>query len=539
MKRRDFFKYTAPVVALPVFINGMPFQSIAGSPLMKSLMMSTLDRVLVIVQMQGGNDGLNTVIPVDKYTYLSRGSGQGGRSGILIPETQTLKLERGGSNLFPATNLNPGLTPFKDMFTDEQLAIVQGVGYPNPDFSHFRATDIWMSGTDSNVFSKSGWLGRYMDEDYHNYTTTLPNDPVAIAIGSQIPLMFTGDSFSYGMAISNPAAGGFITGNNDAAPNDLYGYELENIRSVIDLTNNFSGKVKDAYNAGTNSVTYPVNNYLGNQLKTVARLLSGGLETKVFVVTVGGFDTHAAQVDQQQSLLNSMSLAIRTFQQDLAGMSVGGQTLDEKVIGMTFSEFGRTIKSNATNGTDHGTSAPVFLFGKPINSTVFGDSPRIFNTVTGTMDADLELKFDFRTVYGSILHEWFEVPTTDINDSFGKTFNDGTSGTQNVYDGGLHCNLPILKTSPPLMPAAGISEQLREMNRLSVHPNPSHGLVNIDAENVEVNTVQVTNLQGQVVLLKEYTEGRRAVQLQVDQLPKGSYFISVNDGQKLSKLIVE
>lgn len=541
MKRRDFIKTTGAVMSAPILLNGLPVSAITNSSLVSALASSPTDRVLVFVQMQGGNDGLNMVLPIDKYNYLSATGQNGGRQEILIPDTAGLKFIRGGVDQYTNTRLHPAMGSFASQYSLDKLCVVQGAGYANQSFSHFRSTDIWMSGSDPSVIEDSGWVGRKLDNENPNYGTSLPHDPLALTIGSVSPNLFQGQNYNMGVAIQNPTSSGGISSNNvDTAPNSIYGFELDYVRTVALQTNSFYTNVQAAYNAGTNISTYP-NNYFANQLKTVARLLNGGIQTKFFLVTIGGFDTHDGQVDvanhsigQHANILGMLADGIAAFQDDISQLSDpnGSGPIEDRVIGMTFSEFGRTIKANTTSGTDHGTSAPLFLFGQDINPIVLGQNPEVYDTANAKMKSDLEVQFDFRSIYASILHQWFNIATADVNNYFGKSFNDGTNPGQNIYDGGLHCNLPILKPGGNWSPTTGVDAYVNSQRISNQYPNPVSDVLTITfVSSGEELELSVYNSLGQEVkhLSKAfYPSGDQNVSIPVNDLPKGNYAYSLS-----------
>lgn len=408
MKRREFIKSAAPFAVLPAFLNGMTIRAFAKAPGLEALLRSYVetDHVLVLIQLNGGNDGLNTVIPLDQYTNLSKA-----RASVLIPESKVLKLDG-----LDGTGLHPAMSHLRNRYNDGEIAIVQSVGYPNPDFSHFRSTDIWMSGSDSNQVLSSGWVGRYLTEEYPNYPVGYPNetmpDPLAIQIGSIVSPVCQGLSVNMGLAISDPSAFyQLITGEFDPVPDTRAGKELTYVRTVADQTNEYAKVVKAASEKATNKSTlYPAarQNQLADQLKIVAQLIAGGLKTRVYVVSLGGFDTHANQVDitggnengAHATLLGRVSEAVNAFMDDCKLLGIS-----DRVTGMTFSEFGRRIISNFSYGTDHGTAAPMFLFGSKVKSGMLGTNPEI--PANATAQTNLPMQYDFRSVYASVLKDWF------------------------------------------------------------------------------------------------------------------------------------
>lgn len=413
MKRRDFLKKSIPAATLiPAVLDGYSVRAFTGhSTLMQSLLLppTDTDHVLVIVQLNGGNDGLNTVIPVSTY-----GDYYNARTNIAIPQNKILPLDN-----YSLSGLHPSMTGLQAMYNEGKLAILQAVGYPSPNFSHFRATDIWMSGSDSSTVLTTGWAGRYLNVEYPNYPDGYPNnsmpDPLAIQIGSVTSLTCQGPVVNMGMSITDPTSFyNLVNGIPDPAPNSPMGYELSYIRDVANHTNQYAQRVKTAATAVTQQAAYPANNSLADQLKIVARLIKGGLKTRIYMVSYGGFDTHASQVvttdtttGVHANLLSNVSNAIKAFTDDLYYLGV-----QDRVIGMTFSEFGRRIKSNASGGTDHGAAAPMFIFGKNVTRGVFGTNPAIPTTVT--VNDNIPFQYEFRSVYASILQNWFCVQQTDL-----------------------------------------------------------------------------------------------------------------------------
>lgn len=361
-------------------------------------------RVLVVVRLDGGNDGLNTVIPLDRLDSLARA-----RANILIPESKLLRLTE-------TTALHPAMPGLHKLYQDGDLRIVQSVGYPNHNQSHFRSTDIWFTGSDSNQVLESGVLGRYLDTRFPGFPSGYPNEdqphPPAIQIGSTLLTLLQGKDAGMGMAISDPSRVYALQPDGiDAAPDTPAGHELEFIRQMASQTRQYGDAVKAAMAKGANrSDLYPATgNRLADQLKAVARLVAGELETPVYVVSMGGFDTHSGQVEQSDTaagghanLLRQLSEAVAAFVDDLRLLG-----LRDRVVGITVSEFGRRILSNASLGTDHGTAAPMFVFGKPVAGGIAGTSPDIPSAATAR--DNVPMQFDFRSVYATLLADWMQV----------------------------------------------------------------------------------------------------------------------------------
>jgi len=405
MKRRDFFKNTIPIV-LPALVNGFSLRAWASAPLLFPPTRGPgEDRVLVLIQLSGGNDGLNTVIPLEYYAAYQKA-----RPNIAIPEEKVLRLEG-----LEGTGLHPAMPEMQQLFGEGKLAILQGIGYPQPNFSHFRATDIWLTGADAGQIIPTGWAGRYLDLSYPRWPQDYPNpgmpDPLAIQIGSLVSPALQGPTLTMGMAISNPNSFYELIADKSAtASNTRAGEQLSYIREMAIKTDQYAGVIKRAAQRVTRqSDKYPATgkNPLADQLKIVARLIAGGLKTRFYLVNMGGFDTHAKQVEtadvttgNHAKLLARLSEAIHVFQDDLAFLQV-----DNKVVGMTFSEFGRRIQSNASGGTDHGAAAPVFVFGTAVQGGVIGTNPVWPDKLT--VNDNISMQYDFRAVYNSLLEKWF------------------------------------------------------------------------------------------------------------------------------------
>ncbi|MEO6189878.1 MAG: hypothetical protein ABIO44_05400, partial [Saprospiraceae bacterium] len=285
MKRRQFIQ------AVPVAVGGMTVTAYASSPMLKALSASLYDtdRVLVVVQLNGGNDGLNTVFPLDQYDELYKF-----RDNMLMPQNQILSL--GGAN--SATGIHPAMQRFKEMYDDKKLAVIQSVGYPSFSFSHFRASDIWVSGSDANEDLNSGWLGRYVNYEYPNYPAGFPNptmpDPPAIRIGSNVGLGLQNNNLNMGISINNTKDPLNLTGNiyRDPVTPDCQGKEMAYLREIQRQTDKFGDAVAAGDAKGKNlSTLYPTGNSLADALKIVAKLISGGLKTRIYWVNMGGFDT--------------------------------------------------------------------------------------------------------------------------------------------------------------------------------------------------------------------------------------------------------
>lgn len=523
MKRRNFLKYSSAAAAWAGFqMNGFSINPAPQLPFLKALAAggNANDRVLVLIQLNGGNDGINTLLPLDQYDNLANL-----RSNVLLPANSALSLNGTITN-----GLHPAMTHFRNMYNDGLVSIVQNVGYPNQDYSHFRSTDIWMSASDSDQLLETGWAGRYLQSQHPLFPEGYPGpdnpDPLAIQIGSVVSLALMGNTVPMGMAISDPTAYyQFVNDVVEAAPNTPYGDELEFIRLVSQQAQVYYQSIKNAADAGQNlSALYPAagDNYLADQLRIVAQLIDGGLKTPVYIVSIDGFDTHSEQVDGtfgnaegvHANLLRQVSEAVGAFQDDLKLLGV-----DERVAGMTFSEFGRTIASNASLGTDHGAAAPLFVFGKNVIPGIIGDNPQIpDNPFTS---ADLPMQHDFRSVYASALQDWF-----------------GIANPESI----LNYDFPIL----PIFKAASSGTTVVDNTRIeaSNFPNPFHGSTTFtfttDGGKVAIQLLDMSGRVLQTIVEENYPAGTHRVTFSRSDLKPGNYFYSVkvNGATVTRKLLV-
>lgn len=348
------------------------------------------------------------MIPLDHYSkYYEL------RSNIAIPEAQVLKLAGNQE-----TGLHPAMTGLRALYDEGKLSIIHSVSYPNPDLSHFRSTDIWMTAVDSSKYSSSGWAGRYLEDRFPGYPNSYPNDemedPLAVQIGRIGSPTLLGSTQPMGITLQDPSTfyqliGSPNTSIEEAVPCCRAGELVSYIRQQQVLTVGYSSEIKAAAEAGRNLATYPdlsLENDLAEQLKIVARLIHGGLKSKIYYVELGGFDTHSGQIGNtvlegtHATLLKKLSDAIAAFQQDLKL-----QGTEDKVLGMTFSDFGRRASSNASKGTDHGIGAPMFVFGTGMKRQVVGVNPDLTNG--GYTNLGINMQVDFRRVYSDILNDWF------------------------------------------------------------------------------------------------------------------------------------
>jgi uncharacterized protein (DUF1501 family) len=404
----------APVAVMPALLNPFSVKAYGTAGLLQPMLSAIPnDHVLVLIFLNGGNDGLNTVVPLDQYSKLATA-----RSNVLLPEASLHKI------IDKQIGLHPSLARFKTLYDEQKLQIIQSVGYPQPNFSHFRSTDIWASASDADKFVTSGWIGRFLEKNFPGYPGGYPTpdepDPFALQIGSNMPLLFQGDTAQMAFNLSSPDI--FSVNweeTQDPAPPTPAGDELTYIRSIGGQIKSYAQQILQAYVLGNNAYSgYPTPgaNYLADLLKVVARLIKGGLRTRVYMVSLFGFDTHAEQVEAgnttngfHANLLRVLDDAVFSFQRDVEQLGEA-----DRVMGMTFSEFGRRVISNASTGTDHGAAAPLFMFGTKVQGGVLGTNPDL--PVNATENDNLPMQYDFRSVYTSVLSQWFCMDQSVTND---------------------------------------------------------------------------------------------------------------------------
>jgi len=351
--------------------------------------------ILVLIQLAGGNDGLNTCIPFqdDEYYRL--------RPDIAIKE--------GRRQLTDELALHPACSGMERLWKDGELTIIQNVGYPNPNRSHFRSTEIWETATDSDIIGSSGWLGRYFDNACDGAGRT--GDPLALHLSNETPGHFMSDEphSVFGM----PPRGRFAPKNRDeltllekltqAPVASQSGDYLQHMIMDAIVTERRVQQIIDRYQP---MVRYK-NDSFSNSLQRVAAMISAGLETRVYYVSQGGYDTHANQLGGHAARLSQLSAGLDAFQRDLKK-----RRLDDQVLTVVFSEFGRRPQQNASQGTDHGAAAPLFMMGSNLTTNLVGDAPDL----TRLQNADLRHQTDFRQVYASVIRDWFQADPSLVLD---------------------------------------------------------------------------------------------------------------------------
>lgn len=380
MYRRDFLKMSSlasTAVLMPNFLRAFGMKAITFE-----------GKILVVIQLSGGNDGLNTVIPFRNDDYYSL------RPSISIAEAEVLKLS-------DSLGFHPALEGLKGIYDQGLMTILNNVGYPNPDRSHFRSMDIWHTGSSSSEYWYSGWLGRYLDSQCGKgkpvHSVLEIDDTLSLAVKGEL---------KNAMGVTSPkmlydSVRSLHTITNENTGND----NLDFLYKTLADTKSSAAYLYDQSTIYQSSVTYP-NTDLGKHLKTVAELIISGTETSVYYCDHSGFDTHFGQLGKQKNLLTQYSEAVTAFVEDLNA----NQKLKDVVI-MTFSEFGRRVEQNASGGTDHGTANNVFIINGELKKPgIYNESPDLKNLDQG----DLIYQIDFRNIYATILEKVLKVDDPSI-----------------------------------------------------------------------------------------------------------------------------
>jgi uncharacterized protein (DUF1501 family) len=480
MKRRSFLQTLAGGGAAAL---GISSQTLGGMPLLAmspdkfGAEAQNSDNILIIIQLFGGNDGLNTIIPVDDAAYYRL------RPRLAVPKQQATRLFGSRVYLHPALSAGVPYGGFEQLYEDGRLAIVQGVGYENPNLSHFRSTDIWLSGINSSAPGaefNDGWVGRSIARLFAPVSSSgdaLPDYPLCVQIGGTLSLLLKDERRGdMGIAISDPER--FFQLGQDLAPDEApmtdgsaFADEFNYVRLIAQKSSAYSLLVKDAFDRGRNAVDYAEG--FPQQLRMAARLISGGLRTKVFLAYLGGFDTHVLQQREDGGglhprLLSTLATGISQFMRDASE-----QGFADRVVGMTISEFGRRPQENGSLGTDHGAASVQFVFGNKVNGNVFG-AP--FDLENLNANGDLQYQYDYRRVYANVLQAWF----------------GATQEETSVILGERIAPLPVIQSRTTRANAFASLATGGESSRVRVSPNPSRGVSTVSFELRAAAEVEIT-----------------------------------------------
>lgn len=571
MKRRSFLKTIPLAASIPFTLAGIPMKVMSENVLTKLIRAADRenDKVLVILQLHGGNDGMNMLIPVEQYDlYYSR------RPNIAIPAKNSLRKYIPLDSTLAAdaqVGLHPDMQAIKGLYDTGRAAFVQGVSYENNNGSHFRGRDIQFMGGGAEDYHTSGWVGRYLNKFYSPavYPSDFPLkedndlemevmlDPLGIEMGNDTSLIFhqTGNIPTSISLPSNLEAfsnlvnelPGFQEGQPDPRgfPPDIlvhskYYNELDWILDLEQKTDDYAQRLYEVWTAGgASSVsypeTYPLNapngskqNPLSDQFQLVARLLAGGCKTKVFMVRIGGFDTHADQTTNYDptmgvhaALLYHISATMKAFQDDLKERG-----LEDRVLTVTTSEFGRRINSNSSYGTDHGTGGPILIFGKGAKAGVYGTAPDLTITETNNVPE----QFDYREVYANLLHNWMGVSEEDVNEIF---FGD-------------YLNRKLTTPLATTVITGQDDEFIGKRYQLDQnYPNPAKGATSIgfrinDTLQVIIDLMDSRGSKIRNITNSIYEPGQHAIPVQLSGLQAGMYLYQMKAGafKDVKKLMV-
>ncbi len=487
------------------------------------------NRKLVLINLAGGNDGLNTIIPLDNYDLYSN----------LRP---TIRVPDSGSNSFinldttlsdnQQLGLHPALIGLKNIYDEGVLRILQSVGYPSQNKSHFASTDIYNTGNDGNSWlngGDSGWIGRFMESYFYNLLES--SFPLGVEIGSKSgSLGFHGEA-EHGLAINieGQDASGFysvLSGLGglppDYIPDSHYGVELQYIIDNDQLSNTYSEAISNAFNNGTNNADYQDTD-ISDQLKTVARLISGGLQSKVYLVKLGGFDTHFSQIQSQNEiagrhteLLTELDGAISQFMADIQS-----QGFDDDIVGLTFSEFGRKAKENGNLGTDHGEIAPMFVFGTPVNGGVSGVNVDLTEATENNNWQIQTYQYDYRQTIGTLLQDYLGADNQAIDATFFDHTNNDSFSENKIAE--------LIKSEYSVAEncySNTLADDARIKKLFTVSPNPFNNSIILSGYNYDSEIFyKIYDLNSKLVL-----EGEATVDtpIQINGVMNGIYFITLH-----------
>jgi uncharacterized protein (DUF1501 family) len=451
---------------------------------------------LVLIQLGGGNDGLNTIIPVTNDIYHQK------RPTIGIRKQDAISLS-------DDIGMHPAMSSLEPFWGDGNMAVIHNVGYSNTNRSHARATNIWTSGSGSNSNQNSGWAGRYLVEDNPEFIANPPEFPLGVRIGGS-PTLFQSEFGNLGVTFGGASQftkfleqGGFYN-ENGTAENE-FGRSLSFARKIANSSFRYLESIQTAADSANNLVDYP-NSSLSRSLSVVARLIRGGLNTKIYLVSKGGFDSHNNQGAEEGSHANNLAdiaNSVNAFYDDLKSDNQG-----DRALTMTFSEFGRTLKENGSGGTDHGSSAPVMIFG-PVNGGEYGEHSDLVDLDNS---GDPVFGTDYRSIYASILDNWFQLPPDEtsnvLNGDFEKLgFVNSSVSSSSEGRGAIPTKFTLNQNYPnPFNPTTTISFTLPE------------------ASNVELTVYDLNGRKVSALVNHRVRAGEHSIVFDASSLPSGVYF---------------
>ncbi len=540
--RRSFLQALGIAGSGSMLLGANMLSASAPSPLSAAISASNTDNILILIRLSGGNDGLSTVVPINQYDLYANA-----RPNIYIPESKVLKM----TDEYGIPTYMGALQP---MWEEGQFKAVHGVGYQNQSLSHFTGTDIFAN-TDLTTTGfdglNTGWMGRHFENIYPDYLFNPPAAPAAVQIGNFGSLVFQGEETNYAFVASNidqleEIAQTGLQYNLDPSLFDdcMYGDQLQFLRGVANVTYEYAGTIHEAYERGQNQVEYQ-DNYFARQLALLARLIKGNLGTKVYMITLGGFDTHGNQPLQHERLMTYLSVAIDNFYEDLAFTQQ-----DDKVLSMTFSEFGRRIFENGSNGTDHGKAAPTLFFGSGLNGSAFvGEHPTLANP---DGRGNLEYTMDFRDLYATVMAEWLCIPTALVEQHIlgGYTYNpinlgfncSGVDFPDIAYSDGTPTPPDQPDSTDPTTPNPELTDAIVHKPFYPTSENPHIYLEMPFSAHVDIKLFNIIGQQVGTVFNEMVMEGSREINIREgvrQNLATGKYIYRIHvQDQKMSKSVL-
>ncbi len=537
MKRKEFLKLVSMAgVGAPFVLNGMPTRFMNSFLDMQTNCDAVNDRVLVILRLAGANDGLNTVIPVNQYdTYANlrpniKISNSGANSYIPLDTTVSATKQVG---------LHPVMTGFKSLYDSGKLTLLNGVGYPNPNYSHFRSENLMFSGKDGTNSQDlpDGIFGRYLGALFPGLSgnpTTLNPDPLAIQLGNLNPCLFYEHTMEKNIEYNLTGFQSTMFSQLQVIVPSEYDDLLTYIKGVATSMDAYYNRVMQVFAAGVNSTSSYPNTILGKQLKTVARMIKGGSKTKIFQVNIGGFDTHVNQVQSgsaylgtHANLLADISNSIAAFQSDIELLGIG-----DKILTVTFSEFGRQVRENANFGTDHGDIAPFFVVGNSIAAGILGDHP-VFSNSTSFYYNQSQRKYDYRQIFASLLQDWLGADSALIAET----------ELQNFVLPGQKVDIVSPNKTAAVVCSALATSNVNVKDEIRVYPNPANIFVKINFGTKNYQNVQVHlyDTSGRMIKKIQKTGFSKELELNTESLLNGVYLLKIKtDTEEFSKkLLVE
>jgi uncharacterized protein (DUF1501 family) len=537
MKRRNFLKALpigAAATAIPFMLGSRRAEALMHSPMLTALTNPTADndRILVVLFLEGGNDGLNTLIPFEDPLYDKYRADVGFTTAAEKAQI-TFKVR-------DDLGFNPACNSLEPLWQEGKMAIVQNIGIENPDLSHFRGLEMWNSASDFDQVISTGWAGRYLETIYPDYPTILPLDPIAINMGTLGSQIFRGTHSMMDVQVPDPltfAPAAF--GSTDPLPNTCGGKELGFVRDLVNISNVYANRFTELFPTHAQStVEYPDYQF-ARDLQHVAWCIAAGMKTKIYFVNLIGFDTHFVQLSKDPSqpghgyLLKILSESVYAFQRDLEGLGVA-----DRVLTMTYSEFGRRIHENGGpgSGTEHGTTAPHFIFGTSVNGELYGHHPDLVHL---DKNGDAINEFEFRKYYSAVLGDWFGLDrilrtsilspgaahdpwdiTFPVNGKINKLHLISQSRSQRDHSGG------------------------RPSFQSSVSPNPANGqtVLSFWTPTQAAATISIFDAQGRNMnsVQQQCSFGYQEYPIQTQALSSGLYYVHLkigNDAETIKLMV--